>query len=326
MRIIRSRLQNMRLFLPLALISAFFLLLICCNDSNIEEVDLDNRRRIRKVENEKALLKENSLLRIAVGSMITPREGFGYYEKLANYIGGKMGKNVKLVDRKTYRETNRLLKQGYIDMAFICGRPYVDGHDEFGLELLVAPQIDSKVEYHSFLIVNQNSRIETLDDLRGKVFAFADPDSNSGKLVPTFMLAQIGETPESFFSRYVYTYAHDKSIKAVSNGIVDGAAVDSLIWNYYNTTRPDLTSQTRVILQSPPYGIPPVVVSPEMDNETKDILKRIFVNIHRDEKGKEILEGMMIDKFVPLQDSHYDSIRHMIAFLEQTTTETGGER
>jgi phosphonate transport system substrate-binding protein len=140
------------------------------------------------------------------------------------------------------------------------------------------------------------------------------------------MLARIGETPDSFFSKYIFTHAHDKSIKAVSSGIVDAAAVDSLIWNYYSKTKPNLTSQTRVILQSSPYGIPPVVVSPRLDSETREILKEIFVNIHRDKKGREILKGMMIDRFVSIQDDHYDSIRQMMAFLEQNTTETVRQR
>jgi phosphonate transport system substrate-binding protein len=243
--------------------------------------------------------------------MLTPKEGFVYYQQLLNYIAEILERPVKLVDRESYTEVNNLIKSGYIDAAFVCGRPYIDGRDEFGLELLVAPQVYGKARYHSYIIVSKDSSIENFKELRGKSFAFADPLSNTGKLFPTYMLAKIGETPDSFFHKHIYTYAHDKSIKAVAQGIVDGAAVDHLIWEYLNRTNPEFTSKTRVIEKSPPYGIPPVVVRPGLDPELKEKLRKIFLNAHKDEKGRKILKGMMIDKFVLIDESAYESIEEM---------------
>jgi phosphonate transport system substrate-binding protein len=165
--------------------------------------------------------------------------------------------------------------------------------------------------------VHVDSPFKTLDDLRGKTFAFTDPQSNTGKLVPTYMLAKMKETPDSFFGKYIFTYAHDKSIKAVADKIVSGAAVDSLIWDFYNKTNPDITAKTKLILKSPPYGIPPVVVSSGIDSKTKNKLKNIFLNLHKNEEGKRILKGMLIDKFVKIEDKSYHSIRKMIAWIEK---------
>jgi phosphonate transport system substrate-binding protein len=125
------------------------------------------------------------------------------------------------------------------------------------------------------------------------------------------MLAQMNETPETFFKSFDYSRAHDKSIKAVATGVADGAAVDSLIWEYANRTNPEYTSRTKIIKKSPPYGIPPIAVHPEMETRLKDNLRQILMNAHNDEKGREILKGMMVDKFVPINDSAYDSIREM---------------
>ncbi len=133
--------------------------------------------------------------------------------------------------------------------------------------------------------------------------------------MPTYMLAQMGETPDSYFESYEFTYGHDMSIKAVAQHLVDGAAVDSLIWEYLNNTNPELTSATRIIYQSPPYGIPPVVLRTSLDPEIKIKLRKILLGIHEDEEGKEILKGMMIEKFVPANDDDYDSIRLMKAWM-----------
>lgn len=275
-----------------------------------KEVDIT-----KKEVAEKGVPLKGESIRIAVGSMTTPKEGFAYYRQLLDYIGGKLGRPVEFIDKKSYAEVNALLRSGDVDMAFVCGEPYVEGKKEFGLELLVAPQVDGKTVYYSYIIVPADSPAESLKDLRGKIFAFADPMSNSGKLVPTYMLAKINETPKSFFSKYFYTYAHDKTIKIVAQGIADGGAVDSLIWEYENAVDPRYTSRTKIIAKSEPFGIPPVVVRPGIDPDLKEKLREILINIDQDKKGEEILKGMMIDKFVLINDKAYDSIRRMRTFI-----------
>jgi phosphonate transport system substrate-binding protein len=250
-------------------------------------------------------------LRIAVGGMITPKAGYGYYRQFLDYIGEKVGMHVEYVDRESYAEINALVRSGDVDIAFVCGGPYVEGHDAFGMELLAAPQAYGRTVYYTYVITRKDSPITGFAGLRGKRFAFTDPLSNSGKLVPTYMLAKMHETPDSFFKQYIFTHAHDKSIKAVAQGIVDGAAVDSLIWEYENRTNPEFTSKTKIITKSPPYGIPPVVVRRGLDGQLKEKIRQVILNAHLDSKGKEILTGMMIDKFVPIEDSAYNSIREM---------------
>ena len=259
-------------------------------------------------------------LRIAVGGMITPKEGLAYYRHFLDYIEEKSGQKVDFVDRDGYAEINDMIRKGELEAAFVCSGPYVDGHNEFGMELLVAPQAYGETVYYSYIIVAKNSAIKNFDDLRGKSFAFADPLSNSGKLVPTYMLSRMNETPDTFFSRYIFTYKHDKSIQAVAQGVVDGSAVDSLIWEYLNRTNPEFTSKTRIIRKSPPYAIPPVVVPKSLDPLIKEKLKQIFLNAHNDKKGRELLSKMMIDKFVVIDDSAYDSVREMKSWLEKQKT------
>jgi len=302
----------LRRILTLGFISLIFITITSCSQKDkAKKISLE-KREVMKVKEEQHREKP---LRIAVGSMITPREGFAYYKQLVDYIGEKLTRPVEFVDRENYAEINGLIKSGNIDVAFVCGRPYVDGHDDFGMELLVAPQTYGETVYYSYIIVSNDSPYESFEELRGKSFAFADPMSNSGKLVPTYMLAKMGETPDSYFQKYVYTYAHDKSIRTVANGIVDGAAVASLVWEYLNHTNPEFTSKTRVIEKSLPYGIPPVVVHPDLEQQLKEKIRRILLNAHKDEKGREILQRMMIDKFVLIDDSAYDSIRQMKSFL-----------
>lgn len=248
-------------------------------------------------------------LNICVGSMITPEEGYAYYKKLLDYIGRKLNMKVNFIEKRTYGEVNTLLKDGIIDVAFVCGGPYIEGHDKFGLELLVAPLVNGKALYYSYIIVAKDSGIERIEDLKGKTFAFVDPLSNTGKLIPTYILHKLGQSPEDFFKESLYTYSHDDSIKAVAHGIVDGAAVDSLIWDYMDKKNGRFTGLTKIINISEPYGIPPVVTRPGMDGELKAKIKHILLDMHTEKEGRDILKGMFIDKFTEIDDTAYDSIR-----------------
>lgn len=252
-------------------------------------------------------------LTVCVGAMITPQAGYGYYRELIDYLSQRLQLRIDPVDPGTYAKTNALLESGEADFAFVCGGPYVSGHDSFGLELLVAPVVKGETVYYSYLIVPRDSPARSLADLRGKSFAFTDPQSNSGKLVPTAMLARLGTTPEQFFASTTFTYGHDRSIQAVADRIVDGAAVDSLIWEYLAATQPQLTAKTRIIARSEPYGIPPVVTSPQLAPAMRARLQQALLTIHEDPQGAKILKGMNIERFVPIEDQAYDGIRRLEA-------------
>lgn len=254
-------------------------------------------------------------LRIGMGAMITPKEGYIYYQRLQGYIEKKLGRPVQLVDRENYAEMNGLLESGGVDAAFVCAGPYVEGKTKFNLELLAMPLVKGKPLYYSYILVHKDSPVTSFKELRGKVFAFTDPKSNSGALVPTYMLAKLKESPESYFSRVEYTFGHDKSIRAVAEKIVDAAAVDSLIWEYLATKNPEITGQTKIIAKSEPYGIPPIVVRPGIDSGTKKKLKEILLAAANDPEGKKILRGMMVDSFVSGNDKNYDSIREMNVWI-----------
>lgn len=255
-------------------------------------------------------------LKIAVGAIISPTESLIFYEEIFDYLGEKLRREVEMVQRKTYAEVNFLLENGLIDAAFVCSRPYVQGRKDFGMQLLCVPVCFGKTEYFSYFIVHKDSAIQKLEDLRGKVFAFSDPLSNTGMLIPTYILAKKGETPDSFFKGYIFTYSHDNSIRSVARRFVDGAAVDSLIWEYENAKHPEHTAKTRIIHRSAPCAIPPVVVSPGIEPQLKERLRSAFLDMHKGPKGRQILKKIQIDRFTTIEDGAYDSIREMEAFLK----------
>lgn len=254
-------------------------------------------------------------MRVAVAAVISPRATWKLYQDLLDYLSYKLDKPLQLVQGKTYAEINDLIRAGDITLAFVCTNPYLEGKESFGMEALVVPEVRGATFYYSYLIVNSNSTLNSLGELRGRTFAFSDPMSNSGMLAPVYQLALMGVTPDSFFRKFIFTYAHDNSIKAVADNLVDGAAVDSLVYDYLAETNSSMIPKTRVIAKWGPFGINPVVVNPWLSNELKEQLREVFLSMEEDEEGRGILSELMIDRFVIPNDSIYDSVRRMRSYV-----------
>ncbi len=253
---------------------------------------------------------ELSRLRVGI-TAVTIQEEINLNQRLFELISEKLGMPVEIVYRSSYKKISLLLKNGSVDIGYVCGLPYVLDHDEFGLELLAAPLVKGKPLYQSYIIVPKNSPVKSLEELRGKTFAFSDPLSNSGMLVPYSKLSLIGETPETFFKKYFFSYGHTNSIEAVALNLADGASVDSYVYNLAIKTNPDVTSKTRIIDKSDFMPITPLVMRPTLPKDIKLKLKEVILNLHSSEEGRNVLQSLEIDRFTEIKDSDYNSIRKM---------------
>ncbi len=294
------------LCLGLSLIVMTLLSSGCSPDAGYTPIDFSNTIKIEKT---KSTDNKEHTLKVAVSAMISPKETFSTYQNLIDYIGDQLNYKIQLIQRKTYREINELFLKQQIDLAFICSGPYAIGKEKYGFEALATPVIRGNPFYQSYLIVNKNSAIEKIEDLRGGVFAMTDPASNTGAMVPLYWLVKMGEKPETFFKNITYTYSHDNSILAVARSLVDGAAVDGVIWEYYNARNPLNTSQTRVIKKSIPFGSPPFVASKRLSSKIKEKARDLLLDMHQDVKGRIILKELMIDRFVSPEEIWYQSVR-----------------
>lgn len=292
------------MLVSLTLASALFFL-ACSGDQKPTFVDFSKK----KVENPAPEeLADDLIIRVAVAAMISAKESVVYYHQLLDFIADQLGHKIQLIQRKTYSEINDLLQNGKIDLAFICSGPYATGRKVYGFEALAVPQVRGKHFYHSYLIVNHNSPFQDLMDLKGKTFAFTDPESNTGMLVPTFWLVKQNRKPKEFFGKIIYTHSHDNSIMAVATSLVDGAAVHEQIWEYFNEKNPTFTSGTRIIKKSQPFGNPPVVASRFLSDQLKTDIRGLLMTIHQDPEGKRILDELMIDRFLHPENKWYESI------------------
>lgn len=270
----------------------------------VVEVDLTNLQPLPASYSEGVMP-----LRISVAAIVSPQGTAESYQPLLDYLSQASGRPVELVQRRTYQETNDLIERGEVDVAFVCTSAYLTGRDDFGLELLAAPEVEGESVYHSLLIVPAGSTATSMTDLEGTVFAFTDPISFSGRAYPTYLVQQLDHTPETFFSRTFFTYSHDDAIRAVADRLADGAAVDSLVYDFAVERDPSLAERVQVIHKSPPFGIPPVVVSPDVRPQQRTMLQEALLTMNNSPEGQAALRALGLDGFVSIEDSAYDGAR-----------------
>lgn len=272
-------------------------------------VDFSVNDSLNKNEN---IYKDSSKnLTVAVSAIISPRETFIYYEELLDYISKKVKHPIEIKQRKTYGEVNQMLLNNETDLAFICSGAYIRIKENSQVEILAVPVCNGKPYYQAYIITNNKTGIEKFEELNGKSFAFTDPLSNTGKLYPLKRLHDLNVTSGSFFSSTMYTHAHDISIQLVSKMVVDAASVDGLIYEYLASFYPERIKNIKIIEKSAYFGIPPVVVPTSVSSELKKKLKTIFLSIHNDSIGRNILDKLLIERFVEGNDRDYNSIRDM---------------
>jgi len=297
-------------FLILILVIVLCLVAAGCANKpvNTTEISLSDLQAVDKETQSNG----SNTLRVAFSSITSPKETIVYYSDLLKYIEEHSGLKVKVIQRKTYKEVNDLIEANEVDLAFICTYAYILGTKEFGLQPFLVPQINGKVTYRGYIIVPGNSAAGSFDELKGKRFAYTDPLSNTGYLYPNYLIKQRGQNPEKFFSRTIFTYSHDNSIKAVFDKIVDGAAVDALVYDYLVEQKPEFKDGIRIINTSQEFGIPPIVVSSGVNSETKEMIKNLLLNMHADSEGNSILQHLKIERFREQDDGNYDSLREIV--------------
>lgn len=293
---------------PAAALALASLGALACEDTPYEEVRVDFEvPRASAAAGRPAPAPERAL-RLSVAAMQSPVDTFSDYSRFLDRMGALLGERVRFVQRRTYAEVNDLLLTGQLDAALLCTGGFLDleARNPGAVEVLAVPVIDGQTTYRSLVLVPEASPARSLWDLAGARFAFTDELSLSGHLYVARLLADSGRDAGRFFASTVFTRSHDRSIDAVARSVVDGAAVDSLVFEALATRDPSLRSKVRVVHRSPAYGVMPLVASTALSPETRARLREVLLALHRDPEAAASLRAVHIERFVAPAPGLYD--------------------
>lgn len=253
------------------------------------------------------------VLRFSVAAIQSPQDTFSTYSRFFTRMGQLLGADVRFVQRRTYVEVDDMLIAGQLDAALVCTGGYLDLQQRAPgqVEVLAVPVTGGQTTYRSLLLVPAASSARGLADLAGKRFAFTDELSLSGHLYAAHLLSERGEAPERFFGSTLFTRSHDRSVDAVAKGLVDGASVDSLVYEALLARDPGLGQRTRVIDRSPPFGVMPVLASTRLPAATRARLRAVLLALHEDPGAAAAMATARIERFVAPAPGLYDDAREV---------------
>ncbi|MBY6278386.1 MAG: phosphate/phosphite/phosphonate ABC transporter substrate-binding protein [Symbiobacterium thermophilum] len=255
-------------------------------------------------------------MKVGLATMMSPRESLLRYGPLLDYLNSKLERHVEVVLASSQTEMLELLRTGGVQVGLVGSLAYVQGAEDFGLTALAVPEYHGDPTHTSLILVRRYSGLEEFSHLKGHTFAYTDPVSATGWLYPQTLVLELDEAVDRFFDRTLFTGSDDKAIQALDHGLVDGAAVNSLVYDLAVAEDPDLSRRLRVIASSEPLGSPPVVVSPTVGSELVAQLEAVFLEMAADDEGRSVLEGLGADRFVAPDPAWYEPIRLMLEAVE----------
>ena len=161
------------------------------------------------------------VVRFGVLSGENEKDRVARYKPFEAYLEKTLGVDVELFTAGNYDGVVQALAADQIEFAFLGSSAYAAAYTETkgGVEpLLTAQQEDGSTGYYSVVTVRCDSPYKKIEDLKGKVLAFADPDSTSGYAVPNYNLVQQGFEPSTYFSKSPSPAAMKPASRAWSTG------------------------------------------------------------------------------------------------------------
>ncbi|MBT9247056.1 phosphonate ABC transporter substrate-binding protein [Gemmobacter fulvus] len=248
-------------------------------------------------------------------------------ECLRNYAEETLGVPVKLFAPADYDGVIQGLLGGTIDMAWLGASAYAKVYltDPEAVDVaLVKTNLDGSFTYHSIGFARKDKGVTSLADMKGKVFAFGDPNSTSGYLIPSVEIPEaIGATMENgdYFGEVKFVGGHEQTIVAVANGDVDAGvtwADGQGNWeDGYNSgalrkaVDAGLVDMNDVveIWKSKPIPEGPVVLRRALPQDVKDKMIDLVKGMHA--KDADCAYGIAAGEtagFTPITHDYYGSI------------------
>lgn len=209
---------------------------------------------------------------------------FPFYQAVTDALARSLSIDSHLQQGECDPLDDPLLLQDRLDLAFICGLPFIRYHRVYSeqLQVLAAPVLsasryNNRPIYFSDVIVHAASDSACFVDLAGKSFCYNDPGSNSGYNLVYGYLFSNGYTGD-FLGACSQSGSHQRSLQWVVEGRVDWAAIDSTVLEQALQDHPAWSHQVKVIATLGPSPMPPIVVATRLGSTTIQKLRSALLN------------------------------------------------
>lgn len=238
------------------------------------------------------------------------------YAPLMRYLEKKTGMKAELFVATDYSGVIEAMRSGKLDIAMFGPFSYILAADKANAEAFVVEnRKDSGLSYHSIIVTQPDSGINSIQDLKGHTFAFVDPASTSGNLIPRSTMKKEGIDPEKDFKSVVYAGGHDAAELAVKNRKVEAGADDDITYNEMKAKGLISDADVKVIWKSDPIPGSPWAWRKDLPDDLKAKIKEAFLNVDKEDKAALGAYGNAVMGYADTKDANYNIIRETAKIL-----------
>ncbi|HEY7163977.1 MAG TPA: phosphate/phosphite/phosphonate ABC transporter substrate-binding protein [Candidatus Binatia bacterium] len=223
-----------------------------------------------------------------------------HFREFTTYLARKVSgpaANGGVIVAPTTTDLVQLLQEKKVDFYLESPYPTYVINDVNGAGTVLARRWKGGMaEYQSLIFTNRNSGITRLQDLRGKLVAFEDPESSSGYLLPKLFLQRqglklsdqsAGGATAAEETGYIFGQTDDKVIELVLTG---RAAAGAFSDDDYARVPPEGKSEIVILAQTERLPRHLVSIRNDLPPEIAARLQSVLLSMHEDPEGRRILQ------------------------------------
>lgn len=236
-----------------------------------------------------------------------PTELLRKFKPLGAYLEKQLGMPVEFVPVADYAAVVEGLAADRVDLAWLGGFTYVQTRLKTGNAIpLVQREQDEKF---TSKFISADPNVKSLQDLKGKTFAFGSVSSTSGSLMPRYFMQKDGIVPEQFFSRVAYSGAHDATVAWVQAGKVDAGVLNASVWQKLLDAGKIDTGKVHVFATTPTFYDYNWTVRGSLDPKLAEKIKQAFLALDPAKpEDKAILDLQAASRYIETKPENYTGI------------------
>jgi phosphonate transport system substrate-binding protein len=251
---------------------------------------------------------QTQVLRVSAIPDENPTELLRKFKPLGAYLEKELGMKVEWTPVNDYPAVVEGLAARRIDLAWLGGFTFVQVRHRTGTAIPIAQRAEDE-KFISRYIVPANSTARTLQDLKGKTFAFGSPSSTSGHLMPRYFLLKEGINPDKDFSRIAFSGAHDATVAFVASGRAEAGVLNASVLDRLVEKGDANAKAVRILATTPTYYDYNWTVRGDLDPALVKKLTEAFLKLDpANPAHKEIMDLQRASKFVPTKPENYKGI------------------
>ncbi|RCJ27361.1 phosphonate ABC transporter substrate-binding protein [Nostoc sp. ATCC 43529] len=242
------------------------------------------------------------------------------WEPFAAAMSKEIGIPIKPFYVTQYAAVIEAMRFGKVQVAWLGGKSYIQAVKIANAEAFAQViDEDGTKGYYSHLIINKDNAIAAEAKAEGGdkyvvknaaklTFAFNDPNSTSGFLVPSYYIfTKNNIDPKKAFKRLIFAGNHEACALAVANNKVDIATVSNEGLDRLEKTNPQARKKIEIIWKSPVIPSDPIAYRQDLPADIKKKFQNFFYNY----KDQKLLELFKIAGFAPAEDKIWNTIREL---------------